>query len=378
MNKTQFLQRNAGFIAFLTKVIKGEVKVEHGYLDGAFHFSTLEDAFKAYVYPFKSSSARKYKADPQKWRDDNVGKLFPANKRKLDLVQRELRESFHCNDSGREGRFMQAVKRALYWGATGEIEIPPETKRKGTYEANKNWLEQTFPNGEGLVAHFSGAVEALEAEQFNSALFGRAASYRMNAGFTKVYALLANASIIYDGRVGAALGYLVRLYLESTNMEFSDDLNFHWGASESQARYRDPSDYVRGWLFDSLSNNKEQQWASCNVKANWALSASIDALPDGFVFGGYSKSDMLHVVEASLFMLGYDFPLYALMNDDTSSSKPKTRNKNTIATDLYLANQTATRQELIALFVEKAGLTAKSAATYYQRIKKDFETLLSL
>ena len=34
----------------------------------------------------------------------------------------------------------------------------------------------------------------------------------MNSGWTKVYALMLDDFPIYDGRVGAAMGYLVRRY----------------------------------------------------------------------------------------------------------------------------------------------------------------------
>ena len=36
----------------------------------------------------------------------------------------------------------------------------------------------------------------------------------MNSGFTKIYSLYIDDFIIYDSRVGAALGFLVRCYCE--------------------------------------------------------------------------------------------------------------------------------------------------------------------
>ena len=38
----------------------------------------------------------------------------------------------------------------------------------------------------------------------------------MNAGFVKIYSLLCDDCVIYDGRVGAALGLLTRQFCEAT------------------------------------------------------------------------------------------------------------------------------------------------------------------
>ena len=40
---------------------------------------------------------------------------------------------------------------------------------------------------------------------------------RMNAGFVKIYSLLCDDCVIYDGRVGAALGLLTRQFCEATS-----------------------------------------------------------------------------------------------------------------------------------------------------------------
>ena len=44
-----------------------------------------------------------------------------------------------------------------------------------------------------------------------------AAECRMNAGFVKIYSLLCEHCVIYDGRVGAAWGLLVRQFCEATH-----------------------------------------------------------------------------------------------------------------------------------------------------------------
>jgi hypothetical protein len=309
MNKANYLKRNVKFVDFLKKVIKGEVPINHSYLDEAFCFESLESAFDSYVFPFSSNSKNTYKRDPVKWRAKYDAKLFPSNKAKLEVIKKCLHDEFN-KEGANDELFFEAIKKGLFWGATGEVNVPTNTKRKGTYSANVQWIEQNYNLYDGLTSNFKCAVNEIESDDFDDTLFGKEKLYRMNAGFTKIYALLANDSIIYDGRVGAALGYIVTLFCEQTGEEFTEDLNFYWGASESKGRFRNPSIPEKGFNFTKLSNSNESGWALCNVKANWLLTSAIDKLEDSFKFGGYGKKDMLHAIEASLFMVGYDFPQY--------------------------------------------------------------------
>ena len=322
MNKANYLKRNVKFVDFLNKVIKGEVPINHSYLDEAFCFESLESAFDSYVFPFSSNSKNTYKRDPVKWRAKYDTKLFPSNKKKLDIIKECLNDEFVKSEAN-DSLFFEAIKKGLYWGATGEVNVPENANRQGTYLANVQWIENNYVLHDGLTDNFKCAVREIESDDFDETLFGKEKSYRMNAGFTKIYALLAKNSIIYDGRVGAALGYIVTLFCEQTGEEFTEDLNFYWGASESKGRFRNPSIPEKGFDFKKLSNSNESGWALCNVKANWLLSSAIEKLENSFKFGGYGKKDILHAVEAALFMLGYDFPQYAV----SQSIKPKAVNK---------------------------------------------------
>ncbi len=383
MNKENFIARNNKFIEFLSKVIAGRIEIKHSYLEEAFSFRVLEDAFDAYVFPFKSTSAKKYKQDPLKWRLANQEKLFPANKLKLDTIKSELEEAFN-SETPEFDSFFTSIKRALYWGATGEIEVPEFTKRQGTYAENVKWLESNYPDKSKLYADFKSAVKALESNNFEKDQFGKNASFRMNAGFTKVYALLASNFIIYDGRVGAALGYLVALFLEHSGDDLTNDLQFHWGKSESKERYRDPSIIDKGWIFPKLNNNSEGNWAESNVKANWLLSSAIEMLPSSFIFGGYKKENMLHAVEASLFMLGYDFPNLKPRKSVTEhhdeqrltpqNAQIESPSKMSLAKSIFEQGQkdSLSRKEILIKFQDEAGLTKAGANTYYQKIKSAF------
>jgi len=53
---------------------------------------------------------------------------------------------------------------------------------------------------------------------------------RMNAGFTKIHALMLDDFVIYDSRVGAALGLLVRNFLTEKDIAYLPEvLHFAYG-----------------------------------------------------------------------------------------------------------------------------------------------------
>lgn len=124
----------------------------------------------------------------------------------------------------------------------------------------------------------------------------------MNAGFTKIYSLLCDEFIIYDGRVGAALGCLVVHFLNSPLGERYTDipagLDFYYGNAKNPKVNRNPS--VGNYQFKALS-------ASCpvhirnNLKANWIISALNLKGSKGFS----SSKAPSRSFESALFMIGY-------------------------------------------------------------------------
>src|SRR5947209_5643062 len=64
---------------------------------------------------------------------------------------------------------------------------------------------------------------------------------RMNAGFVKTYSVLLDYCVIYDGRVGAALGLLVRQFCEETNRGVvASTLTFAFGAPKEHPNAPSP------------------------------------------------------------------------------------------------------------------------------------------
>ena len=81
----------------------------------------------------------------------------------------------------------------------------------------------------------------------------------MNAGWTKVYALMLDGFPIYDGRVGAAMGYLVQRYCVSACFcQVPTRLRFRWGAARGRHN-RNPS--TRSLWFPRLTATNPRTWA---------------------------------------------------------------------------------------------------------------------
>jgi hypothetical protein len=120
----------------------------------------------------------------------------------------------------------------------------------------------------------------------------------MNSGLTKIYAMAApDDLIIYDGRVGAAFGLLVRRSLASAK-KVPDELQFPWGSGQGQYTLRSVSSRnpsKNGLIFPYFDNSDASH-------ANWChrASAILRAVRDRL--GGKHS---LRAIEMGLFMIGY-------------------------------------------------------------------------
>ncbi len=124
----------------------------------------------------------------------------------------------------------------------------------------------------------------------------------MNSGWTKVYALMLDGLPIYDGRVGAAMGYLVQKHCTDEALDkVPDSLHFRWGPAKGDHN-RDPSS---GPLrFKMLTHASPRKRAECNVRAAWVLNEVCGEER----FGDLPPDGRLRALEAALFMIGYELP----------------------------------------------------------------------
>lgn len=225
---------------------------------------------------------------------------YSANKLRLDAVKSTIDVAIE----GENGEFgyelaERACEQVMEWGFG---------RGRRPYKANMRWAMRQ--NG-SLVSVLRTGRASLAGENPNIEVFATGAdensySPKMNAGWTKYYALALPNFVIYDGRVGAALGFLVRRYLESLDANEStsvpERLAFLWGDGDGASKLRDPSRgaYKFGKLYGGRYGSKP--WARVNVWANWILCEARDKADATWCSG----PDGLRKLEAALFMLGYD------------------------------------------------------------------------
>ena len=205
---------------------------------------------------------------------------FEVNQEKLDCLSADVRRA---RDGDDQGGFVDAACGILRWG--------------GVTASNVATLCEL---GDAALGTFREASRLLDPSRADTS---RLDGIRyMNAGWTKVYALMVDGFPIYDGRVGAAMGYLVQRYCTRAGLDQVPPLlRFRWGAAKGGKHNRNPS--MGSLWFPGLTANP-RTWAECNIEAAWILG---EVCHEGR-FGGLVQHRRLRALEAALFMIGYELP----------------------------------------------------------------------
>lgn len=163
--------------------------------------------------------------------------------------------------------------------------------------------------GEQVGDYFKRAKENLN---LSDTRLGNHDDIFINSGFTKLYSLLINDFIMYDGRVGAALGLLGRLYSqEKTYAKIPDTIEFSFGSGKvSSAKQlddnrRDPS--TNNYRLPEFSGNQTRHMND-NIKASWLLKELADKTRSRFTSLPQDAllNERLTAIQSALFMIGYD------------------------------------------------------------------------
>jgi hypothetical protein len=184
----------------------------------------------------------------------------------------------------------KTCKQIFEWGGVG--------RRKG--DRSVSWIDGFANNG--LCSQLSTARKLLINLKSDLVCFN-GSDLLMNSAMTKVYAATEpKRLIIYDGRVGAALGLLAKRYLHSINhlREVPTELKFGWGASRltNNSPNRNPSEGT--FQFPPLFGvNRDISHAEMMRGASDML-LKVAAIID--------KNDptILSRLERALFMIGYN------------------------------------------------------------------------
>lgn len=294
MNKTEYLAlpEVAQFVEFLrSRLLSDGGLFSHAYemesrgrseATVRWRCKSIYDAFLQYDW--------RYSYQDPRTGERHIGRSFDESERVLSLLSRKLRNAVTEKNSIEASYFCQMV---LDWG--------------GVLGSSKKGNKKKLDSFDGALAGYLAETKLLFDSQevqlqnkYQVSTDGKSLDVVMNAGFTKIYSILCEEFIIYDGRVGAALGLLVREFLGHINESkvLPESLAFHYGRAKNSNVNRNPSN---GSLkFPSLSSSSPAHIRS-NLKANWILR---DLCQRGA--GNFSKlSEPLRGIEAALFMIGY-------------------------------------------------------------------------
>lgn len=223
-----------------------------------------------------------------------------ANNRVLDKLRTDLLQARATNNE------TLAVDTAIgiqIWGGTNrggynERAIRVASGRPGGFLKYLELCEKSF--GSGVSVDLSPFI-------------GSGHGVRSNAGFTKIYSLAFDKFIIYDSRVAAALGLLVVRSLATSgklNVLVPPSIAFLADNRGQPGARRDPNRNVFGISgFGLIGAGNHFDHLKWNIRANALLTEALKgsafekhvmAAPSSF------PANPLRVLEAALFMIGYD------------------------------------------------------------------------
>ena len=207
------------------------------------------------------------------------GKSFSENKAELDRLAADLQSAIQRNSSKDVCYILRAI---MHWGG-----VDNKHRQKRTFE----WIER---NADEISAKLSNAVDLIKDEWASLDSFD-GVNLIMNSTMTKIVSLAdpEQKLVIYDGRIGGALGFFVARFAEEQEIhqyDLTDQLLFaldretkrtpetkrlHFPVLFGQARDRCHALMVR--------------WASQLI---WQVAKECQASP--------------REIEAALFMWGYN------------------------------------------------------------------------
>lgn len=217
-----------------------------------------------------------------RWRNWGFPKTFSY----LTGLAKLFRESIHENNTklARECAF-----RVLDWG--------------GVQRGNR---ERIMGMGEKICNYFKDVKNRLD---LTTVCLSKNDAVHISSGFTKIYFLLIDNFIMYDGRVGAALGLLVREFCREKGLnQVPRAIEFSFGSGRGASGEENRRDPSRGqYWFPEFSSNRHRHLQD-NIKASWLLKSVADTTRSRF--GALTQDPPLNkrltALQSALFMIGYD------------------------------------------------------------------------
>ncbi len=278
MNKQEYLHTTVvkEFIEWIIPRISGEVEFFHQYENSRnkklWNCSSIFNAYENYNWRFNCHVP-------------NVGKTsgnsFHESEKVLALIEEGLKLSIQDNNHQNLLEYSSSI---LEWGGV----------KRSNYDRLKEMEES-------IISYYKTSIERLNPETVDTK--DDFSGLIMNSGFTKIYSLLIDNFVIYDSRVGAALGLLIKKFLEENNIaKIPEELKFAYGNArptkndKGQQNRRNPSNDK--YIFPVLSNNDKKHIIN-NLYANWLLKE----ISERSIFKNELTS--IRALESALFMIGY-------------------------------------------------------------------------
>ena len=275
-----------GFIKWLSQKLDQPGSFEHGYYlkkaSKDWHCSSLYDAYEKYWWPFKMEC-------PLQGLTVNGNRGLKSSFRYLLSLAKEFRPAVSSGDNEVARKCALAV---LKWGGV----------------LNKN-EKRIVAMGSDICSYFSFVRDNLN---MSTVRLGEHRGIHINSGFTKIYHLLIDDFIMYDGRVGAALGLLGRKYCEETGIKsIPTEIEFSFGRGQEATagmtgpNRRDPSYGI--YVLPEFTGDIERH-LNDNIKASWLLKELLDTTESKFSFLPEAPplNERLTALQSGLFMVGYD------------------------------------------------------------------------
>ncbi len=216
---------------------------------------------------------------------------------------------------------LSCCKEILNWGIGTDERI----RQRRIASDIRNVVNENLHNYLREVMNYFGNPHLTTTSSFK---YGNINRLQMDSGTTKIFSLVCDNFVIYDGRVGAALGYLVRCWALDVKQQVPTCLRFRWGGSDTRnsrtlpivEQKRNPNPIVQNSAHTLQRNGhsifprigprtNRLQW---NIYANWLCQELLRR--DGkrpveeqsrFSTNIANGGTRLHAFEAALFMIGY-------------------------------------------------------------------------
>jgi hypothetical protein len=207
------------------------------------------------------------------------GKNFAESKAELDRFAADLQSAIQWDSNSDVCAILRAI---MHWGG-----VDNKHRQKRTFE----WIER---NADGISAKLSNVVDLIKDEQASLDSFD-GVNLIMNSTMTKIVSLAdpEQKLVVYDGRVGGALGFFVARFVEEREIhqyDLADQLLF--AVDRVAKRTPDTNRIHFPALFGKTRDRCHAsmvRWASQLI---WQVAKECHASP--------------REIEAALFMWGYN------------------------------------------------------------------------